>query len=457
MSKVSSGAVCSSDKNAIYDYDSDRRISEIQRSPAEAVHGQPLSFYHYDDPPVSFYGHRYYSPSLGRFINRDPIEEQGGINLYSFVGNNAVNAWDYLGMDAFMTTYMTSDGGVHWVEGDGMSGQDYLDASTWASNYAVTSTGVYDATNSGAGHKSEYMKTHNEYLAGLAGGAPDLHITGSEKSGIISVKDGEKLLGELAKDPITGEWARYNEITGNWDLISGSVRDAASGFRAPNSGAASSNQLLIGIDGTGSSSWRRTDASGASTNSHVFNMVRDFDGQGLYLNGPNTIGTNVGLIADEALSFIHSQLRADPNLQVNIVGHSRGGLIGINIANQLSGGFADVNGGASIRVNFLGLFDAVDRAIGMSGSTINNVNNVLHIVRDPAGGSRPSFGNTGRQAGPSVSYQEVLLMGTHSAIGGGPGAGDFLRTNISLRVETNTAAQANRLMREAATGSGLSF
>ncbi len=44
------------------------------------------------------YGQRYYSPSLGRFINRDPIEEEGGINLYAFVGNNAVNAWDYLGM-----------------------------------------------------------------------------------------------------------------------------------------------------------------------------------------------------------------------------------------------------------------------------------------------------------------------------------------------------------------------
>jgi RHS repeat-associated protein len=44
-----------------------------------------------------YYGHRYYSPSLGRFINRDPIEEQGGINLYGFCGNNAVNRWDYLG------------------------------------------------------------------------------------------------------------------------------------------------------------------------------------------------------------------------------------------------------------------------------------------------------------------------------------------------------------------------
>ena len=42
-------------------------------------------------------GNRYYSPSLGRWISRDPIQEQGGFNLYGFVGNNAINGVDYLG------------------------------------------------------------------------------------------------------------------------------------------------------------------------------------------------------------------------------------------------------------------------------------------------------------------------------------------------------------------------
>lgn len=46
---------------------------------------------------VRYYGLRYYSPSLGRFVNKDPIEEQGGINLYAFCANNGVNHWDYLG------------------------------------------------------------------------------------------------------------------------------------------------------------------------------------------------------------------------------------------------------------------------------------------------------------------------------------------------------------------------
>ncbi|MDD2764147.1 MAG: hypothetical protein PHE83_09270, partial [Opitutaceae bacterium] len=45
-----------------------------------------------------YYGYRYYSPALGRFINRDPIGEAGGLNLYGFVGNSPTNAWDVLGL-----------------------------------------------------------------------------------------------------------------------------------------------------------------------------------------------------------------------------------------------------------------------------------------------------------------------------------------------------------------------
>ena len=47
------------------------------------------------------YGARFYSPTLGRFINRDPIAEQGGLNLYGFCGNDGVNQTDYLGYSWF--------------------------------------------------------------------------------------------------------------------------------------------------------------------------------------------------------------------------------------------------------------------------------------------------------------------------------------------------------------------
>jgi RHS repeat-associated protein len=53
----------------------------------------------YSDSETSlvYYGYRYLNTETGRWLNRDPIGEKGGINLYGMVGNDAVNRWDLLG------------------------------------------------------------------------------------------------------------------------------------------------------------------------------------------------------------------------------------------------------------------------------------------------------------------------------------------------------------------------
>uniref|UniRef100_UPI0022410135 RHS repeat-associated core domain-containing protein n=1 Tax=Verrucomicrobium sp. BvORR034 TaxID=1396418 RepID=UPI0022410135 len=47
---------------------------------------------------LSYFGFRYYSAKLGRWISRDPLGESGGFNLYGYCGNDPVNGRDYLGM-----------------------------------------------------------------------------------------------------------------------------------------------------------------------------------------------------------------------------------------------------------------------------------------------------------------------------------------------------------------------
>ncbi len=49
-----------------------------------------------------YYGLRYYSPELGRWINRDPIGEWGGGNLHGFLGNRPVYLVDLLGAVAYV-------------------------------------------------------------------------------------------------------------------------------------------------------------------------------------------------------------------------------------------------------------------------------------------------------------------------------------------------------------------
>ncbi len=53
------------------------------------------------DPETAFnyYGYRYYSAALGRWLSRDPIGEWGGIALFLFVSNSPLEAIDILGLD----------------------------------------------------------------------------------------------------------------------------------------------------------------------------------------------------------------------------------------------------------------------------------------------------------------------------------------------------------------------
>ena len=59
------------------------------------------------------YGFRYLDPVTGRWPSRDPIEEEGGLNLYGFVGNDGVNDLDWLGL-ALVVQKVTPTG--NWRE-----------------------------------------------------------------------------------------------------------------------------------------------------------------------------------------------------------------------------------------------------------------------------------------------------------------------------------------------------
>ena len=64
-----------------------------------------------------YYNYRHYSPSLGRFLSRDPIEEQGGLNLYAFVRNNNLIHVDQRGnaccrTDESISNYVQSGEGL---------------------------------------------------------------------------------------------------------------------------------------------------------------------------------------------------------------------------------------------------------------------------------------------------------------------------------------------------------
>lgn len=66
-------------------------LSEVSPHQFSAKWHRAITGFHY-------YGFRYYCPSTGRWLNRDPIGEDGGINLYGYVGNNPIFHTDPLGL-----------------------------------------------------------------------------------------------------------------------------------------------------------------------------------------------------------------------------------------------------------------------------------------------------------------------------------------------------------------------
>jgi RHS repeat-associated protein len=59
-------------------------INELSRSP---------------EMQVAWYGYRFYDPVTGRWPSRDPIEEEGGVNVYSYLFNDPWNWFEYLGLE----------------------------------------------------------------------------------------------------------------------------------------------------------------------------------------------------------------------------------------------------------------------------------------------------------------------------------------------------------------------
>ncbi|WP_166647151.1 RHS repeat-associated core domain-containing protein [Prosthecobacter fusiformis] len=97
------------DLAARYDYNAfGKKITAV--GPAAAVCPMGFSTKYKDvETGLVYYGYRYYAPEMGRWISRDPIEENGGINLYGMCGNDPVNGVDVLGLNMWQLNVVGSN------------------------------------------------------------------------------------------------------------------------------------------------------------------------------------------------------------------------------------------------------------------------------------------------------------------------------------------------------------
>ena len=77
-------------------------FGEPLRASGPAARMNPFRFstqFTYADTGLSYYGYRYYNPSTGGWVNRDPLGLAGGLNLYAAMLNRPTILFDRNGLD----------------------------------------------------------------------------------------------------------------------------------------------------------------------------------------------------------------------------------------------------------------------------------------------------------------------------------------------------------------------
>ena len=193
--------------------------------------------------------------------------------------------------------------------------------------------------------------------------------------------------------------------------------------------------ILLACDGTGSKNWR----SAEGTNSHVFQFfhrfkdgARGYDGK-KYFDGPsvpvfgalgfgtfNRVQDGMDFILSGATKFCKNEGLfgldtnfVNKNLGLCLVGHSRGGVVCLDVAHKLAN--------LGYEVLFLGLLDAVKMtAVSYETRVPKNVRNVFNAVRDQNFYSRYTWGNAGTEYEDGSPVLTRKYKTPHGGLGGDP-------------------------------------
>lgn len=104
--------VLAADVAAEYIYDAFGGTISASGPLADVFRIRYSSKYYDAETGLYYYGYRFYSPILRRWLTRDPKEEDGGFNLYGFCRNNPVRNIDPHSEDIYL--YTGNNSGPKW-------------------------------------------------------------------------------------------------------------------------------------------------------------------------------------------------------------------------------------------------------------------------------------------------------------------------------------------------------
>jgi len=202
---------------------------------------------------VLYYGFRYYNTDSGRWLSRDPIGENGGVNLYGFVGNDGVSWNDYLGLSCivladrpvggtpaviFMGIPIIGDAGYHyalekwtccpekgkevkiskWKGGKALDKVELLNTSGWTAEVYGFHGGPSGPSGRGSGGKFGWKRGAigiSVINYGGVGKAAGNQVLSERLTTIFTEKDGD----------VEEKWERILSIAGSYQWAQQGGRD----------------------------------------------------------------------------------------------------------------------------------------------------------------------------------------------------------------------------------------
>ncbi len=165
--------------------------------------------YYDNESRLYYYGYRFYAPSIGRWLNRDPIEEEGGANLYVFCENEPLSTFDVLGETKYWNNYPNYakyQSPAVWEKVGGSllwafvshTGDDYYNSCALRVSIALVNSGLRPKAGQGRNRNFDYKVSSAKTRLGVS--VKKGQILKAEVSGaryVISARLIPALLNEL--------------------------------------------------------------------------------------------------------------------------------------------------------------------------------------------------------------------------------------------------------------------
>jgi RHS repeat-associated protein len=207
-----------------------------------------------NETALIWYGYRYYSPAVGRFLGRDPSGEDGGMNLYAMCSNNLVDRWDLLGREPHIDRPAPPKRHI-----DASSGEDMSGPSQWSYGGGVIgpATGWIRGVESNGYIKSDSGNT-GTYNGALTVNGVVANSNGQVTGANVTLDDGTTLMVPISAT---------SGITTSELGILPSTESLRAGFGASDIASFNNNTFGIGtglINGVTASDASVTFSSGSS-------------------------------------------------------------------------------------------------------------------------------------------------------------------------------------------------